>query len=122
MHWTRQYCSTLLFALLFGVCLPARSVAQQSTIPAVPDESTLQPARPGVQPEQIFAELIRRNELRNASLHSYSADRNYAVTDAMGKLHAQKTVRLDYRAPDSKSFVTIPKRGRLWYAACCSTA
>lgn len=111
MHWTRQYCSTLLFALLFGVCFPARSVAQQSTIPTVTDEGTLQPARPDVQPEQIFAELIRRNQLRNAALHSYSAVRSYAVTDPKGKLHAQKTVRLDYRAPDSKSFVTISEKG-----------
>jgi hypothetical protein len=108
---TRQYCSTLLFALLVGVCLPTRLNSQESSIRDVPAEGALQPARADVTPEQIFAELIRHNELRNAALHSYSAVRSYAVTDPKGKVHAQKTVRLDYRAPDTKSFVTVSEKG-----------
>jgi outer membrane lipoprotein-sorting protein len=108
--WTRKYCS-LLLALLMGVCLPVRLHSQESSIRDAPNEGTLQPARAEVSPEQIFAELMRRNELRSAALRSYSAVRSYAVTDPKGKVHAQKTVRLDYRAPDSKSFVTISEKG-----------
>jgi outer membrane lipoprotein-sorting protein len=109
--WTRQYCSTLLFALLVGIGLPARLNSQESSVRDAPSEGTLQPARAEVTPEQIFTELVRHNELRNEALRSYSAVRSYAVTDPKGKVHAQKTVRLDYHAPDSKSFVTISENG-----------
>jgi len=74
-------------------------------------EGALQPARDNATPEQIFTELMRRNELRNEALRSYTVERSYAVTDPKGKVHAQKTVRLDYRAPDTKSFVTISENG-----------
>lgn len=105
-------CSSIVFlGLLVGVCLPAPLPSQESSVRASFDEGTLQPARADVTPEQIFAELIRRNELRNTALRSYTVERSYAVTDPKGKVHAQKSVRLDYRAPDSKSFVTISERG-----------
>lgn len=111
VFWTQRYCSTLLFALLVGVCLPARLNSQESSGKDAFDEGTLQPVRQDVTPEQIFAELMRRNELRSAALRSYTVERSYAVTDPKGKVHAQKTVRLDYRAPETKSFVTISEKG-----------
>jgi hypothetical protein len=108
---TRRCCSTLLVALLLGVCLPVRLSSQDSVIREAPEEGTLQPARADASSEQIFAELVRRNELRNAALRSYTAVRSYAVTDTKGKVHAQKVVRLDYRAPDTKSFAPISEKG-----------
>jgi hypothetical protein len=109
--WKRQYCSVLFLGLTVGACLPARLNSQGSSVREVPSEGALQPARADATPEQIFAELMRRNDLRNAALRSYTALRSYAVTDPKGKVHAQKTVRLDYRAPDTKSFVTISEKG-----------
>src|SRR5258705_8624055 len=97
--WMRQCGSILLLALFAGVCLPLRLSSQDSVFREVPEEGTLQPARRDASPEQIFSELMRRNELRNAALRSYSAVRSYAVTDLKGKVHAEKIVRLDYRAP-----------------------
>jgi hypothetical protein len=109
--WTRQ-CSRFLFlSLLAGACLPARLNSQESSVREAPDAGTLQPARADATPEQIFAELMRRNELRNAALRSYTAVRSYAVIDPKGKVHAQKIVRLDYRAPDTKSFTAISEKG-----------
>ena len=61
--------------------------------------------------ERIFAELVRRNDLRNTELRSYSEMRRYSVTDQKGKVHAETEVRLDYRAPDTKSFVPISEKG-----------
>ena len=107
----RQCCWVLFLGLLAGVCLPARLISQESIVRDVPSEGALQPARADATPEQIFAELVRRNELRNAALRSYTVERSYAVTDPKGKVHAQKTVRLDYRAPDTKSFATISEKG-----------
>jgi len=109
--WMRQCCSILFLGLLAGVCVPARLNSQESGVRDAPNEGALQPTRADVTPEQIFAELMRRNELRNAALRSYTVERSYAVTDPKGKVHAQKTVRLDYRAPDTKSFVTISEKG-----------
>jgi outer membrane lipoprotein-sorting protein len=115
--WTRQRCSILSLALLVGACLPARLDSQESAVreaPYVreaPSEGTLQPARTDVTAERIFAELMRRNELRNAALRSYSAVRSYAVTDPKGKVHAQEVVQVAYSAPDTKSFVTISEKG-----------
>jgi hypothetical protein len=111
VFWKRQRCSILCVALMLGACLPARPNSQESRVREAPDEGTLQAARLDATPEQIFAELMRRNELRNAALRSYTAVRSYAVADPEGKVHAQKTVRLDYRAPDTKSFVPISEKG-----------
>jgi hypothetical protein len=109
--WMRQCCSILFLGLLAGVCAPARPSLQETSVREVSSEGALQPARADATPEQIFAELIRRNDLRNEALRSYTVERSYAVTDPKGKVHAQKTVRLDYRAPDTKSFATISEKG-----------
>jgi outer membrane lipoprotein-sorting protein len=61
--------------------------------------------------EQIFADLVKHNELRNAALQQYSATRTYAVSDSSGKVHAKETVRMEYIAPDKKSFVTLDEEG-----------
>ena len=108
--WMRQCCSILFLGLLVGSSVPARPNSQESSV-REPSSEALQRARANVTPEQIFAELVRRNELRNAELRSYTAVRSYAVTDPKGKVHAQKIVRLDYRAPDTKSFVAISEKG-----------
>src|SRR5690349_10625079 len=110
--WNRKYCSILFLGLVIAGCLPARLSSQTTDISSDSrNAGTLQPARADVSPEQIFAELMRRNEIRNGALRSYTVERSYAVTDQKGKVHAQKAVRLDYRAPDTKSFVTISEKG-----------
>lgn len=107
----RVHCSIFLVGLLAVACLPARLNSQETGVRESPIEGVLQPARADATPEHIFVELMTRNELRNAELHSYTVERSYAVTDPKGKVHAQKTVRLDYHAPETKSFVTISERG-----------
>jgi hypothetical protein len=109
--WLRQCCSILFLGLLAGVCAPARPSLQETSVREASSEGALQPARADATPERIFAELMRRNDLRNEALRSYTVERSYAVIDPKGKVHAQKTVRLDYRAPDTKSFVTISEKG-----------
>lgn len=109
--WTRQYHSLLCVGLLVAVCLPARMNSQESNVREPAPEETLQPARTDTTAEQIFAELMRRNELRNQALRSYTVVRTYAVADPKGKVHAQKIVQLDYRAPDGKSFSPISEKG-----------
>ena len=106
------YWNSLLLALVAGLLPAAQLVSQEKAPPEVgPSDTTLEPARADATPERIFAELMRHNQQRNAELRSYSEMRSYSVTDPKGKVHAQAVVRLDYRAPDSKSFAPISEKG-----------
>ena len=90
--------------------VPAAQQSNQSGAQIIPSEP-LEPATPSSSGERIFADLVRHNEIRNAGLQEYSALRTYAVTDQNGKVRAKKTVRMDYVAPDKKTFVTIAEEG-----------
>jgi len=96
----------LAFSILFAG-LPITGQIQGHL--AAPD--VLQPSPLTVNPEQIFAGLVKHNENRNAKLRSYSAIRTYAVTDTNGKVQAKEIVRMDYVAPDRKAFATIKEEG-----------
>ena len=107
----RQFYRKLLLLVLVAGSPPSVNSQDQAAVEARPNDTSLQPARADATTERIFAELIRRNELRNAELRSYSEMRSYSVSDQKGKVHAETVVRLDYRAPDSKSFVPISEKG-----------
>ena len=70
-----------------------------------------QPSLAKDNPDQIFDDLLKHNEVRSAKLRDYSAVRTYALTDAQGKVQAKETVRMDYVAPDHKAFVIIEEEG-----------
>lgn len=71
----------------------------------------LQPLRPGVTESQLFSELLTHNQLRSAALLEYTALRTYQVIDLKGKVHAQEIGRMEYRAPDKKTFVVTSEGG-----------
>lgn len=60
---------------------------------------------------RVFADLLKHNQLRTTQLRQYSATRTYAVSDLNGKVHAKETVRMEYVAPDKKTFVTLDEQG-----------
>jgi hypothetical protein len=55
--------------------------------------------------------LVARNELRSAELLEYIALRTYQVTDLQGNVHAQEIGRMEYRAPDKKTFMVTSEQG-----------
>lgn len=73
--------------------------------------TTVQPSRSDASGEEIFAELVKQNELRSARLREYSAVRTYAVMDPKGKVHAREIIRMEYIAPDKKTFVKTSEEG-----------
>src|SRR5438445_4926317 len=105
------YRKILLLALVAGTLLSTQLDSQGKSALEQQSDPTLLTARAGATAERIFAELIRRNDLRNTELRSYSEIRSYSLSDQKGKVHAQTEVRLDYRAPDTKSFVPISEKG-----------
>jgi hypothetical protein len=73
--------------------------------------TAVQPSRPDASGDEIFAELVKQNELRSARLREYSAVRIYAVTNPEGKVYAREIVRMEYVAPDKKTFVKTSEEG-----------
>lgn len=108
--WSGRLLPTLLFIGIVTFAPPAKGQSSQGREPLLPSER-LQPSPVLAPGEEIFATLVKRNEQRSAALRKYSAVRIYAVSDVTGKVHAKETVRMDYVAPDKKTFVTIEEEG-----------
>ena len=73
--------------------------------------SPSEPLRSGITETQLFDQLGTHNDRRSAALVEYTAVRTYQVTDLKGKVHAQEVGRMEYRAPDKKSFVVTSETG-----------
>jgi glycosyltransferase involved in cell wall biosynthesis len=71
----------------------------------------VEPLPPDINENQLFSELLTHNELRNAALLGYTELRTYQVTDTTGKVRAQESGQMEYRAPDKKTFVTTSESG-----------
>ena len=71
----------------------------------------LEDLRPGITESQVFSELLTRNEGRSAALLGYTSLRTYQVVDMKGKVHAEEVGRMEYRAPDKKTFVVTSENG-----------
>jgi outer membrane lipoprotein-sorting protein len=65
----------------------------------------------GVTSDEIVAQMLERNRLRNEQLRRYSAVRTYEIRNSEGKLAAQAVVRVDYQAPDKKIFNKTSEKG-----------
>jgi hypothetical protein len=100
--------ATVLIALtMSAVCVQAQ-LRQESDQPLT---TSLEPLRSGVTENQIFAELLAHNDQRKAALVEYTALRTYQVVDLKGKVHAQEIGRMEFRAPDKKTFVVRSENG-----------
>jgi hypothetical protein len=97
-------------AALMVICLTTASSFPQNTEP-LPLPELRQNSQPPVSADEVFADLVKHNEIRSARLREYSALRIYAVTEPKGKVHAKETVRMEYVAPDKKTFVPVSEEG-----------
>jgi outer membrane lipoprotein-sorting protein len=101
--------------IVIGIALAGIRAAGQSTPSSNFSGSAVsdQPSLRGVSGDEIFAKLVKQNDLRSARLQEYSVVRTYSVTNVTGKVHARKTVRMEYIAPDKKTFVTTSEEGSI---------
>ena len=60
---------------------------------------------------EIVSKVLAQNKRRNERLPNYSVTRTYQVQTLEGKLAAQTVVRMDYRAPDAKTFEKTSEKG-----------
>ena len=105
----RLLVSTAVLAAI--TILPASAKAQVNQENDAELTTPIEPLRPGVTENQLFAELLAHNQLRSAALLDYTALRTYQVVDLKGKVHAEEIGRMEYRAPDRKKFVVTSERG-----------
>lgn len=97
------------FAVLTIFIMKARA---QSTVESQAEITTpLEPLRPGVSGDQLLEELTAHNDLRKSELRDYVALRTYRVVDLKGKVHAEESGRMEFRAPDQKTFVVTSETG-----------
>ncbi len=102
------FIATILIGLtMSAVCAKAQLRQESDPVLTTP----LEPLRSGVTEDQIFAELLAHNELRKSALADYSALRTYQVVDLQGKVHAEEVGRMEFRAPDKKTFVVTSEKG-----------
>jgi len=101
------FMATMLIGLTASVCASAQLGQESAPVLAIP----LEALRSGVTEDQVFAQLLARNELRKAALVDYSASRTYQVVDLKGKVHAAEVGRMEFRAPDKKTFVVTSENG-----------
>lgn len=71
----------------------------------------IEPLSEDIDETRLFTELLSHNELRNAALAGYTEQRTYQVTDMSGRVRAQESGQMEYRAPDKKSFATTLESG-----------
>src|SRR5277367_924407 len=65
----------------------------------------------GLTGDDIIAKMLQRNRSRNEQLQRYSAVRTYEIRNTEGELAAQEVVRVDYEAPDKKTFSKTSEKG-----------
>lgn len=104
----RAFFVCLVLCLATGVSVSGQSNVETPSATPTGSSPSSQSVENG---SKIFADLLKHNQLRTEQLRQYSATRTYAVSDASGKVHAKETVRMEYVAPDKKTFVTLDEEG-----------
>ncbi len=100
--------ASVLGATPVALIAQSQSFASQTAEEAAPSGYT---APAGLTGDDIVAKMLERNRLRNEQLQRYSAVRTYVIRNLEGKLAAQAVVRVDYEAPDKKTFNKTSEKG-----------
>jgi len=104
-----------LVAIIFVLGItPATSIAQSQSSASQTTDVGAQltySAPMGLTSDEIIAKMLESNRLRNEQLRRYSAVRTYEIRNLEGKLAAQAVVRVDYAAPDKKTFNKTSEKG-----------
>ena len=87
----------------------ANAQAAEAELPQL--SSVIEPLRPGVTENQVFAKLAEHNEQRRSGLRNYNVLRTYQVIDLKGKVHAEEVGRMEFLAPDKKTFTVTSESG-----------
>ena len=103
----------VMVAFILGAASAAPVTKAQSFAGAITREVGLSnySAPAGLTADDVIARMLERNRLRNEQLRRYSAVRTYEIRNPEGKLAAQALVRVEYQAPDKKTFNKTSEKG-----------
>jgi hypothetical protein len=109
----RRIEGVVAIALILGAASAAPVAESQSSVGHTTEEIVLSNYRaPAVLVgDEVIANMLERNRLRNEQLQRYLAVRTYEIRNSDGKLAAQAVVRVEYRAPDKKTFNKTSEEG-----------
>ena len=103
--------STILIFLGMTIAVTTSSAQSSQVMSSADITAPIEPSPRDIDETKLFSELLAHNEIRNAALAGYSEERTYAVTEMTGKVRAEESGRMEYRAPDKKTFVTTSESG-----------
>ena len=103
----------VVLAFILGAASAAPFAASQDAAGQMAQEMALSSYRApvGVTGDDVIAQMLQRNLLRNQQLQQYSAVRTYEIRNIEGRVAAQAVVRVEYRAPDKKTFSKTSEKG-----------
>ncbi|HET8922251.1 MAG TPA: hypothetical protein VFN26_04560 [Candidatus Acidoferrum sp.] len=101
----------LIAFILGGTSTASVAQSQNSASQTTQEPKSSYIAPSGLNSDDIIARMLERNRLRNDRLQRYSAVRTYEIRNLEGKLAAQEVVRVDYQAPDKKTFHKTSEKG-----------
>jgi hypothetical protein len=103
----------VVFAFILGVTSVAPLAESQRGAGRIAQEMALSSytAPSGLTGDDVIAQMLQRNFARNQQLQQYSAVRTYEIRNLEGKVAAQAVVRVEYRAPDKKTFSKTSEKG-----------
>jgi len=103
----------VVLAFILGAASAAPFAASQDAAGQMAHEMALSSDRApvGLTGHDVIAQMLQRNLLRNQELQQYSAVRTYEIRNIEGKVAAQAVVRVEYRAPDKKTFSKTSEKG-----------
>lgn len=111
---TGRWKRCVVITVVLGAASAASMAQSQSFAGKPPVETTASlghGTRADLTGDDIIAEMLEHNRLRNEQLQRYSAVRTYEIRNLDGKLAAQAVVRVDYEAPDKKRFKKTSEKG-----------
>src|SRR5260370_2507049 len=101
----------VMVAFMVGMASTAPVAESQDAAGQVPQEMASSSDRAGLSGDDVIAQMLQRNLLRNQQLQQYSAVRTYEIRNLEGTVAAQAVVRVEYRAPDKKNFNKTSEKG-----------
>ncbi len=103
---------SLAAAAIVAMAMLATEASAQAAEAELPQLSSVtDPLRPGITENQVFAKLAEHNEQRRSGLRNYNVLRTYQVIDLNGKVHAEEVGRMEFLAPDKKTFTVTSESG-----------
>src|SRR5580700_5521456 len=99
-------------AAMFAMAIFSAEAKAQGSDESLPTlEAQVEPLRPKVTESLVLSELAAHNEQRRSTLHNYNVLRTYQVIDLKGKMHAEEVGRMEFLAPDKKTFTVTSEDG-----------